>query len=271
MVGLRLRGSRSRKVYAASKEAILWALCQLNQTISGRRPPPGWYLARVLGGPLRGRPIFLTDLHCIAFALGTHERPVVRAIQTFVRVGATAYDIGANVGYISLIIAKTVGRMGTVFSFEASSNSYQVLRENIRINSFDNIVAVPRAVTKDSGWVNFANYEFSLVSKIADESIAEDAMIERVECVSLDDFVYRDKNLWPDFIKIDVEGGELDVLIGAERVIRERKPIIVAEIWRDKWPEVSRLLDSYDYLAQRLPGYFDFQQDGLSEFLLTPK
>jgi FkbM family methyltransferase len=141
------------------------------------------------------------------------------------REGMTVLDIGANVGFFSLLIAQRVGKTGRVYAFEPVPSIFARLKENIALNGFENIVPVQIAISSSSGRANMAVYHgsSSLFRRVSGEVV--EVPIER-----LDDFVEGEGIERVDAIKLDVEGAELHVIRGADKTIRRFKPIMMVEI-----------------------------------------
>jgi FkbM family methyltransferase len=233
------------------------------------------YQLPVLWGPARGTRLFAYNHDCLSagFLFGTYERPQVRIMRTCLWPGATAYDVGANIGYLSLIMARLVGPRGRVFAFEPDLRSSALLRHNLAVNNARNVQVEPRAAAAESGTVPFASYEYGLVSAIQRPHEEADARILTVPAVSLDDFVYREGHPPPDLLKIDVERGEVTVLRGAMRLLQEHRPVLLLEVaGTASWQAVESLLAGSGYAARHLAGSLESQTDepGVADFVFIP-
>ncbi len=154
--------------------------------------------------------------------------------QRLVRPGNHVIDAGAHVGVHTLAFARLVGPRGRVFAFEPQRLLHQTLAANVALNSVCNVYTHHMALGAKSGslWLaddvdysraaNFGGVRLAAVSRRADDERPR----YRLPMVRLDDF-YDQPRL--DFLKIDVEGMEADVLRGAEGLIRRHRPIIYAE------------------------------------------
>lgn len=165
----------------------------------------------VLGGELRGcRWIVGSELH--RCWLGWFELCKQRAVARLLRPGAVFYDVGANVGFYSLLAAKKGCR---VFAFEPSPRNILMLKQHIALNHL-NIEAIEAAVADRDGNAVFDAGPNSSMGALRDSGGLQ------VKVVSLDSLELPP----PDFVKIDIEGGEYSALMGATRVIKENKPTI---------------------------------------------
>jgi FkbM family methyltransferase len=189
-----------------------------------------WRPVPILGGPARGMRI---NLHgsAVAFATGAAERPLQAALQRELRPGATFYDIGANIGFITLIAARLVGPGGRVVAFEPVPENVAAIRENLALNGIDWAEVHQTAVAREGGRASLIVSDVSAFSRLASVNVPTGARetIE-VEVTSVDEFVRRDGAPAPDVVKIDVEGAELEVIAGMRETIAARRPVILCEI-----------------------------------------
>jgi FkbM family methyltransferase len=165
----------------------------------------------------------------IAFK-GTGEVEVQDVLRHYLRPNMTFYDLGANIGFFSLLGARLVGAGGHVVSFEADPEIAGRLREHVKRNGFDWIDVEEKAVWSEHSSVMFAR---------ADPAASPDRGLGHVvnaqspgaicvEAVSLDDYARTSHE--PDFIKCDVEGAEVEVFRGAARLLKEKRPGILCEM-----------------------------------------
>jgi len=166
---------------------------------------------------------------------GCPEPAVQAGIVELIRPGGCFYDVGAHIGYYSLMAARLVGQAGHIVAFEPDPANVAVLQENLSRNNFPQVDVIPAAVWKHSGRVTFQRSaaESSEVSSrrgavVGANGEAPGSGRIRVEAVSLDDFV-RDHRL-PNMIKIDVEGAEVETLQGARNLIVRTRPILLVEV-----------------------------------------
>jgi FkbM family methyltransferase len=171
----------------------------------------------------------------------THDSEIrlTKFLLQILKDGNTFIDIGSHFGYFSLLAAKMVGEEGKVVSLEASSSTYTVLRKNTLDKS--PIKSYNLAAAKEDGYLTF--YEFPNLYSEYNTGNAEQYNKEawyttnlpqeiKIKSVNLDNF-FRENELSPDIIKIDVEGGEYSVLLGLSNTLAELSPIIIMEYLSD--------------------------------------
>ena len=140
------------------------------------------------------------------FLYGTFEISETRLVQAALRPGMTFVDVGANIGYYTLIAARLVGETGAVHCFEP--NGDRSSWRNIRRNGFGNVVVHAEAFARETGEVEF--YASTWKSRdLLDSAGRVVAGRCRVRSVSFDDFVMGLAGRPVDFFKMDIEGAEL--------------------------------------------------------------
>jgi FkbM family methyltransferase len=234
-------------------------------------PQAGLHELRVWSGPLRGAYIRTPKLSRLSFSTGTYQSHVTKALQAAVKPGMVAYDLGAHIGYFSLVLTRLVGNSGKVFAFEPDPNNLRALRHNLAANRGRNVKVVASVVADGSAPVLFATFHFSSVSHIATKRTPGDANLVEVPSLRLDDFVYRDGNPAPAVIKIDVEGAEARVFEGARRLLDTARPVIVVEVSPRTLSEVERQMSSHGYKSTFLGGDSSrLAATGIGDVLFTP-
>jgi FkbM family methyltransferase len=159
------------------------------------------------------------------WGVGSWETTETALFKKIVKEGMVFVDIGANIGYYSLLAATLIGQAGKVYAFEPEPKNYATLLKNIKMNGYTNIITVQKAVSNRNGVAKlFIGVNDPVLYRIRDSGEKKD-MIE-VGLVTLDDF-FKDKERKIDIIKIDVEGAELSVLRGMPRILAENKDVII--------------------------------------------
>lgn len=164
-----------------------------------------------------------------AFVRGSYETHVVDYLKRTLRPGMTCVDVGANVGYFTLLMARQVGRQGRVIAFEPSRRTCQSLRDNIVLNGLTNVTAETIALSDHEGAVEFhegpPGYDvYNSMGTITHPSASGQAFTTvSVPCTMLDRYLEHQNNRKVDIIKLDVEGAELFALRGMATTL-ERNP-----------------------------------------------
>jgi FkbM family methyltransferase len=193
------------------------------------RMPVERYPILTCGGPLKGFRMRVDwQLHR-SFAYGTWEPEVVKAVQAHVAEGMAVLDIGAQTGFYALLLAKLVGPTGQVVAFEPLPANLRVLKENVRINGVQNVRLRNQAVARLSAemYFEFPNFERSLVGGPLLEGESE--RVFPVQGISLDDY-FQEGGRPVQFVKMDIEGAEVDVLKGARRFLDGWHPCMIVEL-----------------------------------------
>lgn len=150
--------------------------------------------------------------------LGTYEIGTVSLCKRFLRPGMTAVDVGAHVGYYARLFANLVGMEGRVYAFEPQIDNFIALRRNCE--KFRNVVLSQAAVTDHEHEVLLCESpvgsgSHSLIASRYPLSVKRTP----IQGISLDSFLKQEQ---VDLVKIDVEGAELEVLRGAQELIRRQ-------------------------------------------------
>lgn len=162
-----------------------------------------------------------------AISIGVFEPFETELFARCIRESMTVVDVGANVGYYSLLAARRVGNSGRVFAIEANPAMYSMLLQNIAVNDYQKIIPVHRCVSNLSGQARFR-----INRVVAGESgMLPRGEAEREDTITLDTGTLDD--LLPDgaadVLKMDIEGAEGLALMGASRLLRNCRPQIFME------------------------------------------
>lgn len=191
----------------------------------------GYVKRRVESGPLAGA-WFIAGKRVYYshwFWSGTYEVATCEFLRNAVAANSVCYDIGANIGYYALIMARSA-TAGKVYAFEPIPQVCEILRRNFAINDVQNAVVVNQAVASKSGRLSLSRS--LLIDQAAhreDGAMGLDQELLECEAVTLDEFVSQGHTP-PTLLKIDVEGAEGEVLAGGDRVLSEYRPQILCEL-----------------------------------------
>ncbi|MFP2908125.1 FkbM family methyltransferase [Pyxidicoccus sp. 3LFB2] len=151
--------------------------------------------------------------HMLLYLQGEKFLSDLAIIAPHVRPGMVAFDVGANIGYLSLYLRSRIGLDGQLHCFEPEPENFAELDANLRRNNLDNCHAVQAAVGAEEGTRTLAPGV-------------------TVPVITLDGFIAKHGVPRVDFVRIDVEGAELDVLTGMKAVLSRRdKPILYVQVY----------------------------------------
>jgi FkbM family methyltransferase len=169
--------------------------------------------------------------HTLARTAG-YEPEVSAALRRVLGRGATFIDIGANIGWFSLLGASIVGPGGRVVAVEPNPRNVALLRESVRDNGFENIEVLPVAVAERPGVAALetdgSNGRLIPIDGPPPETMEASFV---VATYPLDDLLDSLGTNRVDVMKIDVEGAEPLVLLGATKTISQRRPLLISEFY----------------------------------------
>lgn len=180
----------------------------------------------------------------------------IRFLRQCLEPGSKVIDIGANYGIYTLCMAKAVGDQGSVWAFEPSSTCTALLAAGIEANGFRNVIVEQSAVSRACGMGRLAlNDNAELNALIRTENVAQAS--ESVPVVTLDECLQRYGWRDIDFLKIDAEGEEANIVAGGRRFLAELSPLVQYEVKVDDGfhLELVRAFSEIGYRSYRLvPG-----------------
>ena len=209
--------------------------------------PKNWIMP-IIQGQLRGKKwIVGSGEH--GYWLGSYEMNKRLAFEKMIQPGFVVYDIGANVGYFTLLAAVLTGEKGQVYAFEPLPRNIEFLKKHISLNNLSNVEVIQAAVSDHSGE---ALFEFGASTAMGHLSPTGDL---RIKMVSLDRMIANGNLFAPDVIKIDVEGAEYEVLRGAENLIETSHPILFLDTHqREAHQNTLQFLREHKYQIKILDG-----------------
>jgi FkbM family methyltransferase len=177
---------------------------------------------------------------------GRYEVHLSTVFEKYCTSGMTVVDVGANLGYYSLLASRLVGPSGRVVALEPNSENCRLLLSSLRLNDITNVQLLPVAADTATGWAYYSTHVGSNGGLIEDgELLSHPGTI--VPTFRLDELVEGPVG----FLKMDVEGAEGRVVRGATRIIERDRPIITTELKDEMLRRVSGSTVA-DYL-----GYFE--------------
>jgi methyltransferase FkbM-like protein len=172
-------------------------------------------------GPARGLRLAVDFSHQTRLYLGLYELELNRHLRRLARPGARSFDVGGQIGYDALVLVNL--SRAPVVSFEADAHTFQALGGNIALNP-------------------------DLAPLVRTVNAYVDSVGEAPGCVTLDAVAFGQGGFVPDLIKIDVDGGEIEVLRGAARILASRRPHLIVETHSPELEdECGRLLAEVGY------------------------
>jgi FkbM family methyltransferase len=212
-------------------------------TLLGHRPS-----GRVSLVTAKGFSIYLQDDDV---AVGQHvkrdayEPNVTAVFRDRLRPGMHVLDIGANIGYYTMLSASLVLSSGSVTAIEPNPDSAKLLEASRRANSFDNVTVLQVAAGREPGLLVFHGTFGDAMTSAAPDDAAALINSMTVPSFRVDDLIPPNKNI--DLVKIDVEGAEYNALLGASALIKRCHPTIVSEFSPNTMPGISGV-DGRQYL-----------------------
>lgn len=220
----------------AKQEGLLGQFDSILTQFAPRITPPPSFETKVtlpMGIQMMIPPNFLSYR---SYAIGFYEPDVTSLILNILKEGMTFADVGANIGYYTLLASRKIGSSGRVYAFEPDRENYSYLVKNVAAVRGNNVMTVPMAVFNKTGseaFVREGSGERSWLRKVAGAH-----NLTRVETVTLDDFFAGES--WPsvDLVKMDIEGSEASALDGMKALSRRN-------------PQMRLIIEFYDAVMRR--------------------
>lgn len=209
----------------------------LPASVNRRFPPIQWakkFIIRRLKADvveIDGHKMFLDPQDSLLLSIrGEYEPFETALIKQSVKPGQVVLDIGANIGYYTLIIARQVGEMDHVFALEPDPTNFTVLKKNVETNGYTNVTLVQKAVSNTTGHLNL----YMRDDHYGDHRIyapGDGRQAVQVEVVWLDDF-FAEFECPIDFIKMDIQGAEKGVVEGMTALLKRQNHLsMLTEFW----------------------------------------
>ena len=170
---------------------------------------------------------------------GTYEELESKIMEEKIEMGNIVVDVGANIGLHTLNMARIVGNTGQVFAFEPDPSNFEILKKNVKINNYKNIILEQKAVGDKHGRTTLYQSDHPGKHRIFPQTEQAKSQVQ-VELTNLDNYFDSDMIDKINFIKIDVEGLEFSVLKGMKNILKNSKKIkILFEFMPENTMEVG--------------------------------
>ena len=244
-----LSGDRSPPV---RRKGLAWMLMHrlMRRVLLSTIFRPGTVVT-ILRGPARGLRYRVFSEYGLAPLFGRWEPEAQRLMEKHICPGSVAYDVGANHGVHTLLMARLAGSSGHVYAFEPVPDIMSQLAENVRLNGFSNVRGLELALGDQTGSASFVRGKDSSLGHLLEPGSGLEGDLS-IAVTTLDDFVFVEGHQAPSFVKLDVEGAESRVLSGAERVLRAHHPILLVDLHSPiEDVAVGQILLDLGYMAMR--------------------
>jgi FkbM family methyltransferase len=161
---------------------------------------------------------------------GVYEPFETKLVMDHVKPGDVVFDLGANIGYYTLLFSRAVGDKGKVFAFEPDPSNFALLKKNVEANACGNCVLFQKAVSDREGILRL----FVDKDNLADHRIYDsgDGRASVDVATVTGDAVMREYGVRPSFVKIDIQGAEALAVAGMKALLADGKPLtMVVEFW----------------------------------------
>jgi len=177
---------------------------------------------------IQGHKMYLDRHDSMKLSINEVYEPLeIELIRKEIKLNDFVIDVGAHIGYHTLNMAKCVGKTGKVFSFEPEPENFSILKKNVQVNEYQNIITKNKAVgSSNNKIILYTSQNHSGIHRMYPSKSCQNQI--EIECVKLDD--YFKKNNFLDkikLLKIDVEGAELNVLQGSKEILSKNKNLSI--------------------------------------------
>lgn len=181
-----------------------------------------------------GHHFYLDNKDSLGLSLNKDYEPeVTKCMKENIKEGDIVVDIGANIGVHTILMAKLVGKEGKVYAFEPDITNFKLLKKNVEVNNYKNIVLVNKAVSDRNDKIKLYlcknNNATHRTYNSRNVSGKFNGKYVEIDCIKLDNY-FEDKEK-PNFIKIDIEGSEPKVMMGATKLLSENTIKILTEFY----------------------------------------
>ncbi len=212
-----------------------------------------------------------------------HEKATTSLFKKIVKEGDMVVDLGANIGYFTLLASFLVGSKGKVFAFEPEPKNYSYLIKNIKLNNYKQTTAFQKAVSDKNGITKLFICSYDTGHHTINQSNGIEAykhgrILEReefidIETITLDEF-FKNNEKSIDVIKMDVEGAEFLALKGMDRILRtnykikmfiEFFPLLIKKMGDSPEEFIRKIIQDYKFSIFIIPDDYDAKIDKLTQ------
>jgi FkbM family methyltransferase len=231
----------------------------------------------IVSGPARGLR-FDAYSDTPRFTAGDYEASVQECIARALRPGDVCYDIGANLGFFTILMSRLTGSEGKVYAFEPVPHNAAIVARNARLNHMANVTVVKAALSDTDGTSELLLAKHSGGAVLKGAGTPPDLVGSlTVRTARLDSLIDGQALAGPMFVKIDVEGAELAVLQGMQRTLQQQAPKLLLELddaveseCDRKLAECRAFLEQRGYETQMLSPAYPDNRWFVKHFLATP-
>jgi len=175
---------------------------------------------------IEGRKMFVHGNDGLALSIfKVYEPAQTQVVKEHIKEGNVVVDIGAHVGYYTLLFAQLVGPKGKVYAFEPDPVNFELLKKSVEINGYQNVILIQKAVSNKNGKVKlYLGDNNRAINRIYDAKMDDAKEAIEVDSIRLDDY-FKNYEGRIDFIKMDVEGSESSIIDGMHSILRKTKTL----------------------------------------------
>ena len=212
---------------------------------------------------------------CNIYSKGYHELPLTNIFISVIKPGGNVFDIGAHIGYYSLLASNIVGEKGRIVAFEPTPVTRQILAQNV--SSKLNITVDSRAVynsTSEGLLLNDLGVANSSYNSIYSPRLKNACLTQlltdkiSVDTISIDEYIQKTMII-PSFVKVDAESAEYDVLLGMQSTLENIRPFVSLELGDLGVIDVPTSRYIVDYMKDK--EYVPIESDGYKMNYHVPK
>ncbi|MFC1741084.1 FkbM family methyltransferase [Nanoarchaeota archaeon] len=161
--------------------------------------------------------MFLDQYDTAGYSVKPYEPHAIETMKKTIKKGDWVIDLGACIGYYTLVFAKLVGPKGKVFAFEPDKDNFKLLKKNVQLNDFNNVVCINKAVIDKVGTENLYLSD-NIGGHVMYKETFEKSKSVKVQTTTVDEY-FKDVNRNFNLIKMDIDGSEARAIHGASRLL----------------------------------------------------